>query len=51
MNKLRETEVELSTLKQAHKSYVNEIGPKLESVTVLCNKRVPFPDEGSLKQN
>ncbi|XKL66568.1 hypothetical protein PGB90_009988 [Kerria lacca] len=45
VNKLRETEVELSTLKQAHKSYVNEIGPKLESVTVLCNKRVPFPDE------
>ncbi|XP_065225205.1 protein phosphatase 1 regulatory subunit 21-like [Planococcus citri] len=45
MNKLKETEIELSTLKKAHKSYVNDVGPKLEAVSEVISKRIPFLDE------
>lgn len=48
INKLKETEIELSTLKNAHKSYVNEVAPKLEAVSELLSKRIPFSDEGDV---
>ncbi len=46
VNKLKEMEVELSTLKATHKAYVNEVGPKLENVSQYLTKKVPFIDEG-----
>lgn len=46
VNKLKETEIELSTLKNAHKSYVSEVAPKLEAVSEILSKRFPFSDEG-----
>lgn len=45
--KLKETEVELSTLKNVHKTYVEENGPKLEALTQLLPRKVPFADEGN----
>lgn len=49
VNKLKETEIELSTLKSAHKQYVNDVGPKVEMVSRLIERKIPFLDEGNLK--
>ena len=43
---LKEMEVELSTLKKVHKTYVEANGPKLEALVQLLPKKVPFADEG-----
>lgn len=45
--KLKETEVELSTLINVHKSYVEEVGPKLEILMQLLPRKIPFLDEGN----
>ncbi|KAK7600943.1 hypothetical protein V9T40_008384 [Parthenolecanium corni] len=45
VNKLKETEIELSTLKSVYKQYVNDVGPKLEAVSRVLEKKIPFLDE------
>lgn len=47
VNKLKETEIELSTLKSVYKQYVNDVGPKLEAVSRVLEKKIPFLDEGN----
>lgn len=45
--KLKETEVELSTLINVHKSYVEKVEPELQVLLQLFPRKIPFVDEGT----